>query len=64
MLTNYQAEMDEYFRSGEHYDYYEDIEDLEEKVDFYLCRPEIRDRIARNGQEIIGKRFSYENRLE
>lgn len=64
VLTNYQAEMEEYFRSGEHYDYYEDIQDLEEKVDFYLCHPEIRDRIARNGQGIIDKNFTYENRLD
>lgn len=63
VLTNYQAELEEYFHAGEHYDYYSDMQDLEEKVEFYLKHSEVRERIAKNGLEVIGKSFTYENKL-
>lgn len=64
LLTNYQMEMEEYFRGGEHYDFYSDMQELEEKVEFYLCHPEIRNKIAKQGQVVIEKTFNYENRLD
>ena len=64
LLTNYQAEMEEYFQAGVDYDYYGDMEDMEEKVGFYLKNPQIRERIAASGYEKIGKFFNYNERLE
>lgn len=64
LLTNYQAEMEEYFQAGVDYDYYGDMEELEEKVDFYLKNPQVRERAAASGCEKIGKFFNYNERLE
>lgn len=64
VLSNYQAEMEEYFCAGEHYDYYADMEDMQEKVKFYLQHPDVRKKMAQRAQEIVSKNFTYENRLE
>ena len=49
LLTNYQSELMEYFIPGEDFVYYDDMEDLCQKVDYYLRHEEERQRIARNG---------------
>lgn len=64
LITNYQAEMEEYFRAGESYEYYSDLDDLEEKVAFYLKHPKIRQKIIQNGQKIVEERFTYEKKLD
>ena len=64
VLMNYQSEMEEYFHAGEHYDYYVDMGDMEEKVDFYLRHPEIRHKMAQEGEKIIGRIFTYDYRLD
>ena len=64
LITNYQAEMEDYFQAGEDYDYYGDIEELNEKVEFYLKNPQIREKIAVSGYEKIGKFFNYDERLD
>lgn len=64
LITNYQAEMEDYFQAGEDYDYYGDMEELNEKVEFYLKNPQIREKIAVSGYEKIGKFFNYDERLD
>ncbi len=56
-LTNYQKEIDEYFVDGEELVMYRSMEDLENKIQYYLEHEEEREKIARRGQEAIKKRF-------
>lgn len=44
---------------GEHYIAYEDVDDLIEKIHYYLVRPEERLRIARNGFERFKRDYSF-----
>nr|WP_308647538.1 glycosyltransferase [uncultured Agathobacter sp.] len=64
LLTNYQSEMEEYFKSGVEYDYYGDMQELEDKVKFYISHTEERQRIAEAGYEKVGKLFNYNLRLD
>lgn len=56
-LTNYQKEIAEYFVDGEELVMYRSMEDLENKIQYYLQNEEEREKIARRGQEAIKKRF-------
>lgn len=61
-ITNYQAELEEYFENGVDLVWYESIDDLVEKCRYYLAHDEERETIARNGQKKVSVLFSY-NRL-
>ena len=50
-MTNYQPEIAEYFVDGEDIVMYSSMEDLVEKVAYYLEHDEEREQIARNGYE-------------
>ncbi len=64
LLSNYQAELCEYFVSGEDFDYYEDYDDLMNKIDYYLSHDKERRDIARAGWEKVRTEHSLEKRLE
>ncbi len=64
LLSNYQAEYDEYFTAGEDYVFYEDYYDLEEKVEYYLSREKERKEIALNGCRKVREEHNYRNRIE
>lgn len=63
-LTNYQAEIDDYFEIGKDIEVYHNLEELMEKIDYYLKHEEARVRIAMNGYKKVRKLHSYEKRLE
>ena len=63
LLSNYQAELAEYFVDGEEIVLYQSIEDAVMKCDYYLKHQEERERIARNGYEKVKQEFTYEKRL-
>lgn len=63
LLTNYQAEIPEYFEAGKDLETYESMEELAEKVHYYLTHEEERLEIAINGYETAAKYHSYEERL-
>ena len=50
-LTNYQPEIARYFTDGEDLVMYSSMEDLVDKVAYYLEHDEEREQIARNGYE-------------
>ena len=50
-LTNYQPEIAQYFTDGEDLVMYSSMEDLVDKVAYYLEHDEEREQIARNGYE-------------
>lgn len=60
LLTNYQSEFLDYFTPDEDFVYYEDEDDLVEKVHFYLEHEKRRKEIAQNGHEKVKKNHSFE----
>ncbi len=58
-LTNYQPEIAEYFENEKHLVWYEGMEDLLQKADFYLTHDEKREKIASEGRERAAELFSY-----
>lgn len=63
LLTNYQAELEEYFRDGQELVFYQDIYDAVEKCRYYLQHEEQRKTIAEHGQEKVFEHFSYQKQL-
>lgn len=64
LLSNYQMEYDEYFVAGEDYVFYENPEDLEEKVDYYLSHEKEREEIRANGCRKVRQEHNYRSRIE
>ena len=58
MLTNYQADFMYDFVPGEDFDYYEDMEDMLGKVEYYLSHEKERADIAENGQRKVREHFT------
>lgn len=63
LLTNYQAEIPEYFEIGKDLEVYESMEDLIYKIDYYLHHEAERIKIALNGYEKTAAHHTYEMRL-
>lgn len=63
LLTNYQAEIPDYFEVGKELETYESMAELEEKVQYYLTHEEERMEIAINGYEKTAAFHTYEIRL-
>ena len=64
LLSNYQADLCEYFVPGEEFVYFEDKEDLVKKAQYYLEHEEERRRIAENGKRRALAEHSYKKCLE
>ena len=62
-LTNYQAELADYFTIGSDLECYTCEEELVEKAAYYLSHEEERAQIARNGFETVKKYYNYPERL-
>ncbi len=63
LLTNYQPELEEYFEIGKDLEVYHNLDELVQKVDYYLKHEEQRIRIAMNGYKKIRDYHKYTNRL-
>lgn len=63
LLSNYQAEIPEYFEIGKDLDCYESIPDLQNRVQFYLSHEDIRQEIAHNGYEKVKAMHTWEHRI-
>ena len=64
LLTNYQADFLDYFIPDEDFVYYNDMEDLLTKIDFYLSHDKERKEIAENGHRKVKENHSYERCFE
>ena len=62
-LTNYQPEIAELFVDGRELVMYTDMDDLLEKVEYYLAHEEERVRIAEAGYQKVISQYLLENRL-
>lgn len=63
LITNYQAELTEYFEPNNDLVYYTSEEDLLEKIEYYLNHEKIRKEIAHNGLQKIIQYHNYPERL-
>lgn len=63
LLTNYQEDFLDYFIPGEDFIYYEDVNDLLCKIDYFLSHENERAEIAENGYEKILCGHTYEMRI-
>ena len=63
LLSSFQPELAEYFVDGESVIMYESLEDAVVKADYYLKNPELLNRIAISGHQIVKEQFSYPDRL-
>lgn len=64
LLSNYQEEYLDYFIPGTDLVYYENYEDLLEKVEYYLSHEKERSEIARNGYEKVKAFHTYKHRVD
>lgn len=64
VLCNYQSDLLNEFLQGEELDVYSSIEELEEKIRYYLSHTDVCREIAHNGYEKVSKRHTYPLRLE
>lgn len=62
-LTNYQAEVPEYFEDGKDLGIYYGKDDLVEKVKFYLTRDSLREKIRESGFEKVKKYHTVDARI-
>lgn len=63
LLTNYQAEIPYYFEEGKDLVCFDGIEDMRDKVRYYLSHEEERVKIARSGYEKVKEHHTYVDRL-
>lgn len=63
LLTNYQSEIPDYFEIGKDLETYESMEELEQKVQYYLSHEEERIEIAANGCEKVSRYHTWEQRV-
>lgn len=63
MLSNYQTELFDYFTPGVDFDFYSSIDELNDKVSYYLERPNLCKEIAHNAYENVRQNHNYALRL-
>lgn len=63
LLTNYQAELPEYFEIGKDLETFSSKEELMDKANYYLTHESERQSIAKNGYETVKKYHTYDNRI-
>lgn len=64
LLSNYQAEMTEFFRPGIDFVSYGSMDEAKDLAKYYLSHEEERKTIAQNGYEIVKQHFTYEKQLK
>lgn len=64
LVSNYQPELAEMFEDGREVILYESLEDAMAKIDFYLRKDDLREKIARNGYLKVKEQFNYKKRIE
>lgn len=64
LISNYQSEIPEYFEPDRDIVLYGSVQELLEKIDYYLKHEDERLQIAQNGYEKVKENFTYDRRLE
>lgn len=64
VLSNYQEELDEYFKDGEELVLFSSLDDAIDKIKYYLNHDAERKKIAANGLKAVKERFTYEKGIK
>ncbi|MCI9082452.1 MAG: glycosyltransferase [Lachnospiraceae bacterium] len=64
LLTNFQADFLDYFIPGEDFVYYNDSDDLLNKIEYYLSHEKERQEIAQNGHQKVKENHSFQKCFE
>lgn len=64
LLTNFQSELLEYFEPDRDFVYYNDYQDLQDKVDYYLTHEKERKEIAASGCKKVREEHTYRKRIK
>ena len=64
VLADGQPDAEILFRDGEHLVFFGDAKDLRDKIAYYLCHPEQRNRIAAAGRTEVLEKHTYRRRME
>jgi len=64
LMTNYQAELQEYFEIGGDLEAYSSMEELADKCDYYLTHEDERKQIALNGYRKVCGQHTYLHRMK
>lgn len=63
LITNYQPEIDEYFKNGEQIVTYNSYEELVDKVNYYMVHDKEREKIAYNGYCLVKEKGKVVDRV-
>lgn len=63
LLTNAQPELELYFKDRESIATFQNLEEMNEKIDYYLLHEEERRKIIENGYRIVANQFDFKVRL-
>ncbi len=63
LLSNYQADLLDFFVPGEDFAYFESKEDMLGKIGYYLTHEEERQAIAKNGHDKVAAEHTYRHRV-
>ena len=63
-LVSHSPAVEEHFAVGSEIDVFRSAEELREKIDYYLARPDLRSQIASAGQHRAYREHTYRHRLE
>ena len=63
LLTNFQSDFLDFFIPGEDFVYYENTQDLLEKIAYYLGHDQEREMIARNGHDKVAAGHTFRHRV-
>lgn len=64
LLTNYQIELGDFFENGKDLVYYDSLDDMMRKAEYYLDHEDERKTIAQNGLKKIVQYHTYEHRID
>ena len=63
LLSNFQADFLDIFVPGEDFVYYESMEDLLQKIDYYLVHEDEREAIAKHGHDKVSAGHTFRHRV-
>lgn len=63
LLSNAQEELSEFFRIGTDLDTFHTLDELTDKISFYLTHRDLAAQIAQNGHAVVKEKFSFERQL-
>lgn len=64
LLTEYVEELEDYYRPGEELEFFYGVDDLRDKIEFYLKKEDTREAIATRGYQRTIKDHTYDRRFQ